>query len=139
MSPSTATSSDLHVTIVTPEDTVLDTRADFVALPLFDGELGVAPQHSPLIGRLRGGEMRIRQGSETARYYVEGGFVQVENNEVAVMTGRAQTSASVDPDEAQQQLDSSLKLKAAGDDQIAIRSRQIDQARAQLRIARRSE
>ncbi len=135
----TAASSDLHVTIVTPEDTVLDTRADFVALPLFDGEMGVAPLHSPLIGRLRSGELRIRQGQQTALYYVEGGFVQVANNEVAVMTGRAQPAASVDPEAARQQLDTSLKSKAAGDEQIAIRSRQIDQARAQLHVARRAE
>ena len=138
MSTSAVESSDLHVMIVTPEDTVLDTRADFVALPLFDGELGVATRHSPLVGRLQSGELRIRHGQQTARYYVEGGFVQVADNEVAVMTGRAQVADSVDTEAAGQQLEAALKSKAAGDDQISIRSRQIDQARAQLRGARRA-
>ena len=42
----------LTCTVVTPETTVLDTSAFFVALPLFDGEIGIAPAHSPMIGRL---------------------------------------------------------------------------------------
>jgi hypothetical protein len=46
--------------IVTPERTVFDRPAEFVALTLFDGELGVAPGHAPMIGRLGFGEMRIR-------------------------------------------------------------------------------
>ena len=138
MSTSTNGSSALHVSIVTPEDTVLDTRADFVALPLFDGELGVASLHSPMIGRLRSGELRIRQGNETSLYYVEGGFVQVADNEVAVMTGCAQPADRIDTEAAQQLLETSLKSKAAGDEQISNRSRHVDQARAQLRIARRA-
>jgi F-type H+-transporting ATPase subunit epsilon len=131
-------SSDLHVTIVTPEETVLDTRADFVALPLFDGELGVAPRHSPLIGRLRSGELRIRHGQQTDLYYVEGGFVQVADNEVAVMTEQAQAADRVDTEAAGQQLEASLKSKAVGDDQISIRSLRVEQARARLRVARRA-
>ncbi len=50
----------LHCIVVTPEQTVLDEPADFVALPLFDGEIGIAPGHSPMIGRLGYGEMRIQ-------------------------------------------------------------------------------
>ena len=137
MSTSALETSPLHVTIVTPEDTVLDTRADFVALPLFDGEMGVAPMHSPVIGRLRSGELRVRHGHETAFYYIEGGFVQIVDDEVAVMTGRAQPAGSVDIEAARQQLEASLQSKAAGDEQISIRSRHVDQARAQIRVGRR--
>ena len=52
--------------VVTPEATVLDTPADFVALPLFDGECGVAPGHAPMIGRLGYGELRIGHGAARA-------------------------------------------------------------------------
>ena len=79
MSTETSTSA-LQCVVVTPEETVLECEADFVALPLFDGEVGIAPLHSPMIGRLGFGEMRIRSGSETTRYYVDGGFVQVADN-----------------------------------------------------------
>ena len=48
--------------VVTPEQTVRETPADFVAVTLFDGEIGIGPGHTPLIGRLGYGEMRIRHG-----------------------------------------------------------------------------
>ena len=48
--------------VVTPERTIYDQPAQFVALTLYDGEIGVAPGHTPLIGRLGYGEMRIRRG-----------------------------------------------------------------------------
>ena len=63
---------DLTCTVVTPEQTALETKADFVALPLFDGEIGILANHSPLIGRLGFGEMRIKSGGQTAVYYVDG-------------------------------------------------------------------
>ena len=46
--------------VVTPERALLDEPADFVALPMYDGELGVLPGRAPLIGRLGYGELRIR-------------------------------------------------------------------------------
>ena len=74
---------------MTPEATVVETTADFVALPLVDGEYGVAPLHSPMIGRLGYGELRIRSGGHVDCYYADGGFVQVNNNLVSVLTNRA--------------------------------------------------
>ena len=48
----------LQCVVVTPERAVLDEPADFVVLPLYDGELGVLPGRAPLIGRLGYGELR---------------------------------------------------------------------------------
>jgi len=137
MSTETPTSA-LRCVVVTPEETVLECEADFVVLPLFDGEVGIAPLHSPMIGRLGFGELRIRSGSETTRYYVDGGFVQVADNLVSVLTNRAIKSEDVDSKAAQEQLENSLKTKAAGQEQLAIRDRAQSQARAQLRIAGRT-
>ena len=50
----------LRCVVVTPEATILDRPAEFVALPLYDGEIGIGRGHSPLIGRLGYGEMRLR-------------------------------------------------------------------------------
>ncbi len=68
---------ELNCIVVTPEQTVCEKPADFVVATLFDGEIGIAPGHSPLIGRLGYGELRIRRGEETDRFYIEGGFVEV--------------------------------------------------------------
>ena len=65
--------------VVTPEQTVCEKPADFVAATLFDGEIGIGPGHTPLIGRLGFGELRIRRGDQTDRFYIEGGFIEVVN------------------------------------------------------------
>src|SRR3954452_16525619 len=104
--------AELTCTVVTPEQTALETKADFVALPLFDGEIGIAGNHSPLIGRLGYGEMRIKTGGQTQIYYVDGGFVQVADNVVAVLTGKAVPSKSLDPTAAENQLAAALRKPA---------------------------
>jgi F-type H+-transporting ATPase subunit epsilon len=130
-------SGPLQCIVVTPETTVLDKPADFVALPLFDGECGIAASHSPLIGRLGYGELRIRHGNDTQRFYVDGGFVQVAEDVVSVLTHRAVPSSAVDPTAANEQLRSALSRPAAGPEELAIRDRLISQARGQLRVAGR--
>lgn len=127
--------AQLQCIIVTPESTVRDTPADFVALPLFDGEIGIAPEHSPLIGRLGFGELRVQQGDQVARYYVEGGFVEVFNNVVSVLTGRAMAADKLDPNEARQQLAAALSKKARAPAELDARDRALAQSRAKLRMS----
>ncbi len=55
--PRTKGGKKLQCVVVTPEKTLFDDWVDFVALPLFDGELGVMPGRAPLIGRLGFGEL----------------------------------------------------------------------------------
>ena len=129
---------NLTCTVVTPEQTALETKADFVALPLFDGEIGIAANHSPLIGRLGYGEMRIKTGGQTLTYYVDGGFVQVADNVVAVLTNRALPAARLDPAAAEAHLQAALSRPANTPALMEIRDRQIAQARAQIRTARRA-
>src|SRR5947209_17173501 len=86
----------LQCVVVTPERTLFDELVDFVALPLYDGELGVLPGRTPLIGRLGYGELRTRTGGATRRYFVDGGFVQVRDDVVTVLTNRATPAELVD-------------------------------------------
>src|SRR3954447_25943007 len=79
----------LQCVVVTPERTLFDELVDFVALPLYDGELGVLPGRSPLIGRLRYGELRTRGSGATHHYFVDGGFAQVRDDVVTILTNRA--------------------------------------------------
>ena len=125
--------------VVTPEQTVLDTEAEFVALPLFDGELGVAPHHAPMIGRLGFGELRIRRSGQTDQYYVDGGFVQVADNLVSVLTNRAEPAKALDQATIQAAITATLSEQAAGDEAIGLRDRALAQSRAQLRVAQRAK
>lgn len=114
---------------------MLDEHCEFVALPLFDGEAGVAPGRAPMIGRLGYGELRVRKGSQVMRYYVDGGFVQVANNVVSVLTNRAVAANDLDESALAQQLQTTLSSPAAGPAEMAIRERQVSQVRGQLRVA----
>ena len=128
--------AQLTCVVVTPEETALEQEADFVALPLFDGEAGIAPNHSPLIGRLGYGEMRVRQGDTVERFYVDGGFVQVRDNVVSILTNRALPAAEVDAEQAREQLKQAIQRKANTPELMDARDRMIAQARGQLWVTR---
>jgi len=73
--------------VVTPESTALEQKAEFVSVPLYDGELGVLAGRAPLIGRLGKGSLRVRLSNGTVhRYRIEGGFVQIHGNVVSLIT-----------------------------------------------------
>ncbi len=128
--------AQLNCIVVTPEKVALEMEAEFIALPLFDGEVGIAPSHSPMIGRLGYGEMRIRNSGRELRFYIDGGFVQVADNVVSVLTSRAISSDAVDVEVARKQLEAALKKPTHTDELQAIRIREISQARAQIRVGR---
>lgn len=133
--PRAASDGKLRCIVVTPESTLLDESADFIALPLYDGEIGISPSHTPLIGRLGFGEMRLKKGGKSSRYYIDGGFVQVADNLVSVLTSRAVASSSLDPATAAEALKSARSRPSNTPELMAIRDRLETQARAQVRAA----
>jgi F-type H+-transporting ATPase subunit epsilon len=130
----------IRCVIVTPETTILDTRAQFVTLPLFDGLRGVARGHTPFIGRLGVGAVRIvgEHGgpAERAReVFVEGGFVEVGHDAVTVITQRALPAEKINAEQARTDLATAQASKAVGDEAIAARFKAIEAARALARTA----
>lgn len=83
-----ASGKQLQCVVVTPEKAVLDEPADMVILPMIDGELGVQPGRAALVGRLGKGELRLKNGAETKKWQLEGGFAQVRGDVVTVLTTR---------------------------------------------------
>ena len=129
--------SEIQCIVVTPERTLLDRPASFVALPLFDGEVGLAPLHSPMIGRLGSGELRIRHDLGMDRYYVEGGFVDVADDVVTILTNRAIPAEELDAAAVEEQLTAARERPANTSELMAQRDRLVAQSRSQLRVARR--
>jgi F-type H+-transporting ATPase subunit epsilon len=127
----------LQCVVVTPERAVLDEPADFVALPMYDGELGVLPGRAPLIGRLGYGELRLRRGADTKRFFIDSGFAQVRANVVTVLTQRAQRAQDIDQAAAARVLESAAPHGDTPQDRDANRKAR-ERARAQLRVARRT-
>ena len=127
--------STLQLVIVTPEMTLLDEPVDFVAAPLVDGEIGIAKGRAPMIGALGFGELRFRRAGENTRYFVEGGFLQVADNEVSVMTPGATLVSEIDVAEAHKQLEEALAMSTAPAESAA-REREVTHARSKLRVLR---
>jgi F-type H+-transporting ATPase subunit epsilon len=130
-----ATGHQLRCIVVTPERAVLDENADFVVLPLYDGELGVLPGRLPLIGRLGFGELRLVRQRQLRRYYVDGGFAQVRNNVVTLLTARAIAAEEIPVNAARETLRTAQHTIATTPEAQQAQERQVERARAQLRIA----
>ncbi|HEU0298133.1 MAG TPA: F0F1 ATP synthase subunit epsilon [Longimicrobium sp.] len=82
----------LHVTVLSPEATVYEGAADSVVAPAFNGSLGILRGHAPLMALLGEGSLRITTGGKELRFQVAGGFLQVAENEVTVLSERAEAA-----------------------------------------------
>ncbi len=123
--------------VVTPEATQVDEQVEAITVPLWDGEAQILAGHAPMIGRLAPGELRIGTGSDARRWYIDGGFVQVAQDVVSVMTGRAITLDQIDVAAARAVLES-VAIQATDNEQLQeLKNRQIAQARAQIRLVAR--
>src|SRR5438105_11900517 len=125
-----AAGKQLKCVVVTPERAVLDEPAEFVALPMYDGELGVLPGRAPLIGRLGSGELRLKQRGATRRFFVDGGFAQVKADVVTVLTSKAMPAAEIDPQAARQQLAAAHAAVPRSPEQQDAKRRDEQRARA---------
>ncbi|MGQ9760936.1 MAG: ATP synthase F1 subunit epsilon [Thermogutta sp.] len=130
--------AELECIIVTPEKKVLQEPVDAVIVPLFDGELGVFPQHAPLIGRLGAGELRVRQGEDVKRFYIDGGIVEVFGKTVSIITTRALKASEIALDMVHEELASLSREKVTGDEELNKRERELRRLRAMVRVARRA-
>ncbi|MBA3645139.1 MAG: F0F1 ATP synthase subunit epsilon [Gemmatimonadaceae bacterium] len=78
----------LKVSVISPESVLFEGEADSVVAPAYDGEVGILTGHAPMMAVLGKGELRLG-GSTNRRFKVEGGFLQVLDNQVRVVTERA--------------------------------------------------
>ena len=127
--------SQLRLTVTTPEKTQIDAAVEAVTVPLYDGEMGILPGHSPMVGRLGFGVLRYTAGGAEQSYYVDGGFVQVTPGEVAVLTDRVQDPAKIQLAAAEEELREALALASNQPALAAIKERAVGRARARRQIA----
>ncbi len=126
----------LRCVIVTPERTQLDQTVRSVVLPMADGQMGVLPGRAPLVGRLGYGLLKFDTDQGSKVLYIDGGFVQIENDVVSVLTSRAVPPESIDGAAAQKALEVALAMPAPGAAGIAMREAAVARARGQLRVAK---
>ena len=106
----------LSLEVVTPFRTVLNEDVDSVTLPGIEGELGILPEHVPLLTTLDSGIMSYVSGSgNTQAIAVHWGYAQVEGNNVRVLAELAETADEIDMSRAQEAEKKAKELLQSGD------------------------
>ena len=109
----------IKLEIVTPEAKTFSDDVDMVTLTGTEGEMGILPQHMPLMTQLVAGEITARKGTENIFLAVGDGFVQVTGDRVAILTDMAIKAADIDEakaEEARQRAEARLAEKITGED-----------------------
>jgi F-type H+-transporting ATPase subunit epsilon len=81
----------LKVSVISPEKTLFEGEVESLVAPAFDGEVGILPQHAPMMTLLGRGELRLGPGGAGGRFQVNGGFLQVIRDQVRVVTESAES------------------------------------------------
>ncbi len=79
-----------NLSVISPERTLFEGKALFVVVPAYDGEIGILHDHAPLMALLGEGALRVETERGSLRFRVSGGFVQVMDNEVSVLSETAE-------------------------------------------------
>jgi ATP synthase F1 epsilon subunit len=90
----------LEISILTPQRPFWNGQAEEIILPTETGEMGVLKNHAPIITGLDVGAMLIRTKEEWTSYAIMGGFALIKQNNVTILANEAQSSQSINPEEA---------------------------------------
>ena len=127
-----------HCSVVTPERAILECEATFAAVPAHDGEIGILPRRSALLCRLGIGILRVKtvEGS-THRFFIDGGFAQMVENRLTLLTEQARGEDEVEREAALAALAAARALPTEGEgmDLYTARQTAIERAQAQLKLA----
>ena|SRR5437867_1649775 len=86
----------LQLEVVTPERRVLSESVNAVTVPGRGGEMGILPGHAPLISELQTGVLSYNEDGTTFQLHVSGGFVEVNDDRVAVLAEIAEKPEEID-------------------------------------------
>ena len=131
-----ADSRTFQCSVVTPERAVLECEAKFVALPAWDGEVGVLRNRAPLLCRLGIGSLRIETPSENHVLFVDGGFAEMAENKLTILTSSARRPEELDRDEIVAALETARSMEVRDQSSFKARQDALQRARAQKKLVR---
>ena len=129
----------LRLEIVTPEARIFSDEVDSVVLPGTEGELGILPEHAPLISTLKPGELAYSKGGKEDFLAVGEGFVEVTQSAVTVLTDMAVREEEIEEaavEDAIRRAEEALEGIVA-DEEIALAEAAIAKAIAKLALKRK--
>lgn len=119
----------MHVDIVSAESKIFSGSAEMIFAPAVMGEVGVMPRHTPLLTKLRPGEVRVvKDGGEEDFFYVSGGMLEIQPHTVTVLADTALRAKDIDEAAA-------LEAKQAAEQAMKDRKGEIDYAKAENELA----
>ncbi len=118
-----------HVDIVSAEKEIWSGKATMVFAPGVMGELGIAPRHTPLLTKLKAGEVRVRgENGEDESFFITGGILEIQPHVVTVLSDTAQRAEDLDEAAA-------LEAKQRAEEAMANRKGEMDLAKASAELA----
>lgn len=104
----------LFCRVITPESMVFDGEAERVIVRIADGDLGVLPDHYPVVSTAEIGAVRIKQGDETRVFATSDGFFKVSENLVLVLVEEAVEAEEIDVAAAENRIEEIERERSEG-------------------------
>ncbi len=120
--------------VVTPEGSFLECEATSAVVPAFDGQVGILPNHAPLLCRLGIGVLQVTTPEGERLVYVDSGFAQVVGNTLTLLTENARSLDELDAEAAQRILDEAHAMLVTDEDSFERRQAALQRARVQQRL-----
>lgn len=127
----------IKLEIVTPEKRVLDESVDAVTIPTEKGEIGILPNHAPLISTLKSGILSYTIKGSTEKMVISGGFVEVGTGKISVLADIAETADEVNVETARAEKEAAEKTLGAWsgtDEEFEAEKEKLEQAQARLQL-----
>lgn len=119
----------IHLDIVSAERELFSGACAMVMAPAAEGEVGITPQHTPLLTRLKPGEVRaVMDNGEEQTFYINGGILEVQPHVITVLSDIGLRADDIDEAAA-------IAAKEEAERTLADRSANIDYAKAQAELA----
>ena len=124
----------IKLDIVTAEKLVLSDTADFVVAPGSMGELGIFPNHAPLLATLEVGEVRVTKAEEEYSFFISGGFIEILPEQITILANTAERAENIDESRANEARDRAETVMAQKGESIDFAEAEASLKRAAVRL-----
>ena len=124
--------------VITPERSTLECEARSVVFPAHDGEMGVLIHRAPLVCKMGIGPLRVEGATETHTLFVDGGFAQVLDNRLTILTQQARKPEEIDRTTVEQAMVEARAMKITDEASLTARADALKRAKVQFSLVGRA-
>ena len=130
----------MRLDIVSAEEELFSAEVQMVYAPAEMGEVGITPKHTPLLTKLKAGDVRAQiSDSETKIFFISGGILEIQPNAVTILSDTAIRESDLDEDRAKKsELAAKKAMENSNSDMDLVKAKtELVQAAAQLRLIKK--